>query len=76
MKRKILCYHQAQPSVYVHEYVTMGKKNLCCYMYPGFTLELPRIILTCATPDNKFLYLVKLLPPELLKTEKVTLNKV
>ena len=45
-------------------------------MYPGFTLELPRIILTCATPDNKFLYLVKLLPPELLKTEKVTLNKV
>lgn len=23
-------------------------------MYPGFTLELPRIILTCATPDNKF----------------------
>ena len=52
------------------------KKNLCCYMYPGFTLELPRIILTCATPDNKFLYLVKLLPPELLKTEKVTLNKV
>lgn len=25
-------------------------------MYPGFTLELPRIILMCATPDNKFIF--------------------
>ena len=59
-------------SVWVIKYVTheKKKKNLCCYMYPGFTLELPRIILTCATPDNKFLYLVKLLPLNCWKLKK------
>lgn len=36
MKRKILCYYQAQPSVYVHEYVTMGKKKFVLLHVPWF----------------------------------------